>query len=98
MNLLIDTCFLRLGIDHYRATLAALVTALLPFQDETLFVLAERHLSRFTNNEADQDALLTAALLHYIEAQIGSTHGLASQMQALACNHHRWTGRVAYYW
>jgi len=65
---------------------------------ETLFVLAERHLAHFTNDEVDRDGLLTVVLLHYIDAQVGTSRSLASQMQTLASDHHRWTGRVAYYW
>ncbi len=98
MNWLIDCCFERLGAAPYRGAGARLATALLPLRDDTLFVLAERPLSRFTDDEAQRDALLTAALLYYVEAQVGSASGLANRMQVLACDHHRWTGRVAYYW
>src|SRR5579871_2519203 len=97
-NWLIDSSFERLRALPYRGAGLRLATALLPFNDETLLVLAERHLAHFTTDEVDQDGLLTIALLHYIEAQIGSSRSLASQMQALASDHHRWTGRVAYYW
>src|SRR5258708_15913662 len=98
MNWLIDSSFERLHALPYRGAGLRLATALLPFNDETLFVLAERHLVHFTTDEVDRDGLLTLALLHYIDAQVGTSQILASHMHALACDHHRWTGRVAFYW
>lgn len=94
MNSLIDTCYERLGSTFYNGACNRLAEVLIPLADDHLLVLAEAHLRAFSVDESDVDGLLTARLLGDLDLlRTGSQNALV-----LAGDHHRWPGRVAFYW
>src|SRR5579859_489393 len=93
-NLIIDSSYERLGAAFYRGACNRLAESLLPLGDDNLLVLAEDHLRAFTVDEGEVDSLLTLKLLR----ELDQLRTQAQNALILAGDHHRWRGRVAFYW
>jgi hypothetical protein len=91
-NLLIDAAFERSGAEIYRGAAVQLGALLMDYQNPELFALAEQHLRRF--NQAADEILLTAGLLHTLEV----LRALAESAVRAASDHHGWRGRMAFWW